>query len=55
MSDPKMQDLEKQREEELTPEQAEEAQGGVIAVSHSIISSEELRPGASFVNAGGNF
>jgi len=28
MSDPKVQDLEKQQEEELTPEQADVAQGG---------------------------
>ena len=58
MTDPKIENLARQDAEELTAEQAEEAQGGVIAVSHEILSSEEafhLVSSSRFVNAGGNF
>jgi hypothetical protein len=57
MSEPKMPDLEKQELEEMTAEQAEEAQGGIMQSIEAdrLISSDELRQRTNFVNAGGNF
>jgi len=56
MSDPKIENL-PQTEQELTPEEAEEAQGGIMqsVEADRLISSDEIRLGTKFVNAGGNF